>query len=146
RWPGSAANTTGCSETDTAPDRPSSTAHSNPSVKPARSSKPASRSDPPSKPNTTTPPTKDKPTARNSSTNYSATSTTAKHHEPLDTDHPHNAAKSASYRRESDESARHVDRICLCGHRLRRGRWCRGTDDRQWRSKMTATLKMTHKT
>src|SRR5674476_835525 len=33
----------------------------------------------------------------------------------------------------------------MCGHPLRRGRWCRGTADRQWRSKMTATLKMTHK-
>jgi len=42
---------------------------------------------PPSKPSTTTPPTKDKSTALNFSTNYSATSTTAKHHEPLDTDH-----------------------------------------------------------
>src|SRR5665811_1963300 len=95
RWPGYAANTTECSETATAPGRPSSTAHSNPSVRPARSSKPASSSAPPSKPSTTTPPTKDKPTALNSSTSCSATSTTAKHHEPLDTDHPHNAALRA---------------------------------------------------
>src|ERR1700684_1332154 len=29
---------------------------------------------------------------------------------------------------------------------LRRARWCRGTADRQWRSKMAAMLKMTHKT
>src|ERR1035437_9590075 len=33
----------------------------------------------------------------------------------------------------------------MCGHPLRRGRWCRGTADRQRRSKMTATLRMTHK-
>jgi len=33
----------------------------------------------------------------------------------------------------------------MCGHPLRRGRWCGGTADRQWRSKMTATLKMTHR-
>ena len=37
------------------PGPPSSTAHSNPSVRPARSSKPASSSAPPSKPSTTTP-------------------------------------------------------------------------------------------
>src|SRR5665647_304816 len=44
-----------------------------------------------------------------------------------------------------DEPRKH-DRSCLmCGHPLRRGRWCRGMADRQWRSKMTATLKMTHK-
>jgi hypothetical protein len=39
-----------------------------------------------------------------------------------------------------------IDRTCmLCGHPHRRARWCHGTADWQWRSKMTATLKMTHK-
>ena len=33
----------------------------------------------------------------------------------------------------------------MCGDPLRRARWCRGPADRQWRSKMPATLKMTHK-
>src|SRR5664279_3285639 len=32
----------------------------------------------------------------------------------------------------------------MCGHPLWRARWCRGTADRQWRSTMTATLKVTH--
>ena len=43
-------------------------------------------------PNTTTPPPTTRPDARNSSPGSSTRSTTPKHHDPLDNDHPHNAA------------------------------------------------------
>jgi hypothetical protein len=52
---------------------------------------------------------------------HAATGTT---HDQLDNDHPHNADVRTP---------------------RRRARWCRSPADRQWRSKMTATLKMTHK-
>ena len=68
RWPGYAASTTDSSATATAPDRPSSTAPSKQSAKPAASSRPASSSDPPSRPSTTTPRRRDKTTAPPSST------------------------------------------------------------------------------
>ena len=61
-------------------------------AKPARSSRPASSSDPPSKQARRR--SRQGPAALHptSSTECSTTSTTAKHHEPLDTDHPHGAA------------------------------------------------------
>jgi site-specific recombinase XerD len=62
-WPGCAASTTACSATATAPGRPSWTAHSRPSAKPARSSRPASSSDPPCNANATTQPTTTSPIA-----------------------------------------------------------------------------------
>jgi Phage integrase family len=97
RWPGSAANTTACSATATAPDRPSWIAPSSPSARPARSSRPASRSGPPCKPNTTMPPATINSSGPTCSNDYSTTSTTTKHHDPLDTDHPHSADLRASY-------------------------------------------------
>jgi site-specific recombinase XerD len=72
---------TGRSATATAPDRPSSTAPSSPSAKPAASSRPASSSAPPCKPNTTTPKPRANTTAPTSSTDSSPTSPKAKHHD-----------------------------------------------------------------
>jgi hypothetical protein len=91
KWPDDAANTTACSATATAPDPPSWTARSSPTAKRAPSSRPASSSGPPSKPNTTTPPATVN-TSGTTCSNASSTSTRATHHDPLDTDHPHNAA------------------------------------------------------
>ncbi len=60
-------------------------------AKPAATSRPASSSAPPWPPSATTPPPTARPDARNSSPSSSAASTTTKHHDPLDSDHPHNA-------------------------------------------------------
>ena len=75
---------------------PSWTARSNPSARTAPSSRPASSSGPPCKPNTTTPSSTVNSNERTCSPDCSAASTTARHHDPLDTDPRHNAAVRAA--------------------------------------------------
>jgi hypothetical protein len=65
------------------------------SARPAPSSPPQSSSGPPCKPNTTTPPHTTRPAGNTSSPTYSTTSIRHQLHDHLDTDHPHNAEKSA---------------------------------------------------
>ncbi|HYZ54494.1 MAG TPA: tyrosine-type recombinase/integrase [Streptosporangiaceae bacterium] len=91
RWPGSAASTTASSATAGAPGPRNWTAPSNPSAKPAPTSRPASSSGLPWPPSTTTPRPRTRPAASNCSPSSSPRSTTPKHHDQLDSDHPHNA-------------------------------------------------------
>src|SRR6266568_1372790 len=81
-WPGCAASTTACPATATAPARPSWTAPSNRSAKPAPTSRPASSSALPCKPSTTTLPPAAKNTASNCSPRCSPKLTRTPHEPP----------------------------------------------------------------